>query len=285
VIALRRRSLAVATRYRLPWRVRYARLALQDVHDLARRRRDAGIPPKRLQHFVGVGDFRAIGEEFATFARELGGLGPGDRVLDVGSGLGRMALPLTRHLSSEGSYDGLEIMPHAVRWCRRHITPEHPRFRFHHADVYNRLYNPTGRLAEHDFAFPFAADAFDFVLLTSVFTHMLPATVERYLAEIARVLVPNGTVLATMFLLDPASRAAIESGASEFDFTHPIGERGAMTSNPAVPEAAIAYPREHFARLVSKAGLSLCEPVHLGQWSGRSDGVSTQDITILKRGG
>jgi SAM-dependent methyltransferase len=284
VIELRRTAIVFATRHRLSWRYRYARLALEDGRDFIRHRRDAGVPPKRLQHYVGDGDFRAIGEEFLDLARELGGLVLDDHVLDIGSGLGRMAIPLTRYLSATGSYDGLEIMPHAVRWCKRHITPSHSSFRFHHADVYNRLYNPKGRLPEETFVLPFDADTFEFTLLMSVFTHMFPATVKQYLAEIARVLRPGGTVLATAFLLDPISRGAIEAGNSTFRFTHQITGQGVMTSNPAIPEAAIAYPIGYFEQLVESSGLTLSRPVHSGTWSGRPDGRSTQDIVILKAG-
>lgn len=282
MIELRRSAIVFATRHKLSWRYRYARLALEDGRDFIRHKRDAGVPPKRLQHYVGDGDFRAIGEEFLGLAREFGDLASDDHVLDIGSGLGRMAMPLTRYLSATGSYDGLEIMPHAVRWCKRHITPSHPSFRFHHADVYNRLYNPKGRLPEETFVFPFDADTFDFTLLMSVFTHMLPPTVKQYLSEIARVLRPGGTVLATAFLLDPISRAAIEAGSSTFGFTHQITDQGVMTNNPAIPEAAIAYPFECFEQLVESSGLTLSRPVYPGAWSGRPDGRSTQDIVILK---
>jgi SAM-dependent methyltransferase len=282
VIELRHTARAFATRHQLSWRYQYGRLALADGRDFVLRRQDAGIPPKRLRQFVGDGDFRAIGEEFLGLARELGGLRPDDRVLDVGSGLGRMAVPLTRYLSDRGSYDGLEIMPRTVRWCQRHITPSHSTFRFHHADVYNRLYNPKGRLPEETFVFPFDSGVFGFALLTSVFTHMLPSTVRQYLAEIARVLKPGGTVLATAFLLDPVSRAAVEAGTSTFGFTHQIADHGVMTSNLAIPEAAIAYPSEYFEQLAESSGLTLSRPVHFGTWSGRADGRSTQDIIILK---
>ena len=282
MIELRRTAIRLATRHRLSWRYRYARLALEDGRDFIRRRQDAGIPPKRLQHFVGDGDFRAIGEEFLGLARELGGLASDDHVLDIGSGFGRMALPLTRYLSARGSYDGLEIMPNAVRWCKRNITSSHPSSRFHHVDVYNRLYNPKGRLPEETFVFPFDANAFDFTLLMSVFTHMLPPTVKHYLAEIARVLRPGGTVLATAFLLDPISRAAIEAGSGTFRFTHQLTDQGVMTNNLAIPEAAIAYPVGYLEQLVESSGLTFSRPVHPGTWSGRPDGRSTQDIVILK---
>lgn len=64
-------------------------------------------------------------------------------MLDVGSGIGRMARPLTKFLTS-GSYVGIDIVPRGIEWCQRHITSRYPNFTFQHADVYNKEYNPTG---------------------------------------------------------------------------------------------------------------------------------------------
>ena len=57
----------------------------------------------------------------------------------------------------------------------------HPNFRFRHVDVLNRAYNPQGRLDPENFEFPYPQDAFDFVFLTSVFTHMRPPEMRHYL--------------------------------------------------------------------------------------------------------
>ena len=43
-----------------------------------------------------------------------------------------------------------------------------------------------------EYTFPYEDGEFDVVVLTSVFTHMLPDDVAHYLDEIARVLKPGG---------------------------------------------------------------------------------------------
>lgn len=50
------------------------------------------------------------GEQFLQYFIELGGLKPSDRVLDVGCGIGRLAIPLTQYLDARGGYAGLDIV-------------------------------------------------------------------------------------------------------------------------------------------------------------------------------
>src|SRR6185503_10967146 len=104
---------------------------------------DPELPPLRMR-FVGMGDFREIGEEMASLLVRVGGLCPGDRVLDIGSGIGRVAIPLTRILDPAASYDGFDVVKRGVDWCRRHITPRHPNFRFHLVDVRSSEYRDRG---------------------------------------------------------------------------------------------------------------------------------------------
>ena len=56
---------------------------------------DEATPPTRL-NFVGGGEFKAIGFEFLRYFVDIGELKPTDSVLDMGCGIGRMALPMTR---------------------------------------------------------------------------------------------------------------------------------------------------------------------------------------------
>lgn len=56
-------------------------------------------------------------------------------MLDVGCGSGRMALPLTGYLNSEGRYAGFDISQKAIAWCQEHITSAHPNFQFEVSDI------------------------------------------------------------------------------------------------------------------------------------------------------
>ena len=93
---------------------------------------------------VGSGDFKAVGLQFRSYFTEFGGLRPDDRVLDVGCGIGRMAVPLTSFLSSKGRYEGFEIVREGVAWCQKNISARFPNFVFRHADIRNNAYNAKG---------------------------------------------------------------------------------------------------------------------------------------------
>ena len=73
------------------WALRTAYLLPVDLIDRAVGRRRAMVPP-RSKMFVGsVDDFESSGELLVGRLIEVGGLTPGSSVLDIGSGIGRLA--------------------------------------------------------------------------------------------------------------------------------------------------------------------------------------------------
>jgi SAM-dependent methyltransferase len=236
-------------------------------------------PPSRVDPNHG-GGFLEIGREFRSYFIDLGGLRPDHSVLDVGSGCGRMAVPLFDYLTT-GTYDGIEIMKRSVTWCRRAITSRHPNFRFHHGDVFNREYNPWGRAQAEDYRFPFEDSAFDFVLLTSVLTHLLPPAVENYLREIARVLKPGGTCFATWFLLDAEARELCRTNKEPLDFAYNFGLYRSIDRN--IPERAVAFDQDHVLAVYQRNSLIPKMPLYYGSWSGRERPVSFQDIIVATK--
>jgi len=212
---------------------------------------------------------------------QLCGLQPGDAVLDVGCGSGRMALPLTGYLNSEGRYAGFDISEKAIAWCQEHISRPHPNFDFAVADIYNSLYNPKGKYQSLDFRFPYADESFDVVFLTSVFTHMFPPDVDHYLDEIARVLKPGGRSLCTFFLLNEESLALIAAGKGTHNFKY---ERpGYRTIHEKREEEGIAFPEAFIRELYGKRGLNVREPLRYGSWCGRTEHMSFQDVVIAEK--
>jgi SAM-dependent methyltransferase len=241
---------------------------------------DPRVPPERMI-FTGRGNYTRIGQEFLKYFVELGHLEPHHRVLDVGSGLGRMALPLTDYLTEEGEYWGVEIVRLGVNWCRRRITSQHPNFHFVHSNVRNVHYNPAGDVLPHEYRFPFEDDSFDFVFLTSVFTHMLPRDLERYLSEVARVLKPGARCLITCFLLNAESRALVAEGRGLPPLRYALDD--CMVQSADDPEEAIAHDEVRIRGLFERYGLSIESPIHYGSWCEREDFFGYQDIVVAQK--
>ena len=219
---------------------------------------------------------RREGELYLRRFVELAGLTPDKAVLEPGCGTGRMAEPLARYLTT-GSYDGFDVVREAITKCERQII--RPNFRFQHVDVANRFYNPEGRIRPEEFEFPYPDESFDFVFLTSVFTHMLPPEVKHYLGEIKRVLRPGGRCLATFFVLNKESLAAARNGGSRKHFPHK-GD-GYFYNAPNRPEASVGYREEDVLGFLE--GFEL-QALQYGHWSGRQDaGAVGQDIVVVNR--
>jgi SAM-dependent methyltransferase len=253
-----------------------------DIRDLARFRSPRLVPPKRLVSNVGYTDFRKTGDEFFRYFVDLCGLEPHHRVLDVGCGCGRMAVPLTEFLDEDrGSYDGFDITAAGIAWCNRAISARYPNFRFEVADIYNKYYHPEGKLKSTEYRFPYEDGRFDLVFLTSVFTHMLPDDVAHYSREIARVLKPSGRALITFFLLNDESLSLVRDGKSHLDFKHDLGAYRTIDAERV--EAAVAFPEADVHALLRRSGLEAAPPVRYGGWCGRAVKLSYQDIVIAQR--
>ncbi|RMF02567.1 MAG: class I SAM-dependent methyltransferase [Chloroflexi bacterium] len=254
---------------------------LLDLLDYVAGRREPLIPPRRLM-FDGPKDpaiFKANGQEFLKYYIELCHLKPSEKILDVGSGIGRKTIPLIDYLNEQGRYEGFDINKVGVQWCREKISANHPNFHFQWADVYNQRYNPEGTYPAAEYKFPFDDESFDFVVLGSVFTHFVPPDLENYLREVARVLKSGvGRCLISYFLRNEESAALVEAGKSVLDIKHDMG--GYWTSNPALPEDAIAHDEATILRLYDSVGLSITPSIHYGSWCGRSNYLSFQDLIV-----
>jgi SAM-dependent methyltransferase len=253
------------------------------------------IPPLDLNPVKG-GDFREIGETYAGYCRTWCGLAPNHRILDLGCGAGSLAVALLGYLSSSGSYEGLDVLPGVITWCREKITSRFPNFRFQVADVSNRNFNLTGRQRPTEHRLPYPDASFDVVHLRSVFTHMGPCEVEHYLGEIARVLAPGGRCLATYFLLNRESLEMMRSlPVRQFPYEHReyIPARGGTGSESSDGEwvpyrvsepgevGAVAHFERFARRSIASSALRVVEPVRFGRWCGRQTGSSNQDVIVM----
>lgn len=253
----------------LPVRVRlkWARAAFAD---LTSRPLPPRVPPRR-HTFIGGGDFVSVGD---NFLKQLiaHGLTPDMRILDVGCGQGRMARPLVEYLE-DGTYDGFDIVKSGIDWCQDQYA-DAENFTFRHANIFNARYNPKGDMAAREFTFPYPDESFDFIFLTSVFTHMFKEDIEAYLSEIYRVLKPSGRSLITWFIMR-------SSDTADLDFAHQY-DVVTWTTLKSNPEAALAFDRDFALSLYEKCGFKPPQ-IHEGHWA-TAGGVSYQDMIIGDKG-
>ena len=246
---------------------------------------DALIPPADLRLIVGPfadeGFYRSAAESDRKTLLTLGKLRPGDRILDIGCGCGRLAAALTSSLDETGGYDGLDVVPALVDWARANITTRFANFRFHLIDAASRAYNPGGSLAAAQVRLPFPDATFDFAIAFSLYTHMLHEDAENYLVETHRVLKPGGTLLASFFLLNPDSVRAIAKRTTIFRFRHRLGP--CRFSDRLKPEKEVAYDEEYVLDLMHRLGFRLARPVERGSWSTTKSPLITQDYVLARR--
>lgn len=105
----------------------------------------------------------------------------GKRILDLGSGSGRHVI----HLAKAGfTVHGLDNAQHGIDMTQQWLADEKLEAELHPGDMTERL--------------PFDDDFFDAMISIQVIHHARLETIEATIAEVARVLKPNGAILITV---------------------------------------------------------------------------------------
>jgi SAM-dependent methyltransferase len=192
--------------------------------------------------------------------------------------VGNLAIGLRGYLTAP--YRGFDVHREAVAWCRDHLTPRYPQFVFDHIDLASVAYNSNGTGSADTFTFPLADASVDFVYLGSVFTHLLPAAVERYVAEIGRLLTPGGRGVVSCFVLNDERRAEVERGHAflAFPVVHPSGV--CRLHDAATPEAAVAFEESFLRSAFARHALKVDSMRQGHWWQGTQH---DQDVFTLRR--
>jgi cyclopropane fatty-acyl-phospholipid synthase-like methyltransferase len=173
------------------------------------------------------------------------GLSPKSRLLDFGSGPGRLAIGLIESGWTR-SYLGVELKERSVRWASAEITSRFSDFQFVGVDAHNARYNPEGSESPR---LPVDDGSVDFVCAFSVFSHMLSHDTTTYLKEIRRALTPNGFAFITAFV---ATGVPDETENPEW-----LGEWAGRLH-------CVLYSRSYFLELISDSGMTFDRDVDWG---------------------
>lgn len=182
---------------------------------------------------ANVANYRDVGKTFANKFASF--LKPNTKVLEIGCGCARIA----QALPDDIIYEGFDIFEDAIEFCN---TINRPNYTFKWVNLYNTHFNKGGKIEAQDFIFPYENNTFDFIFLTSVFTHVMPEVVEHYLSEIQRVLKPGGDCVFTCYLLKDGNR-----DYPKWEW-HKLGN--CFVVYPMIPDAIVGYEEEFFTNLI-----------------------------------
>jgi SAM-dependent methyltransferase len=251
---------------------------LETVLKMIARNRFLPVPPLE-KNFVGDGDYLSIGTEFLGHFVRYGGLKPSGKVLDIGCGIGRMAVPLTQYLDPEaGVYAGFDPTSSGIEWCTRNIGVVYPNFRFVHLDIAHELYNPGGYIQGEEITIPFAKETFDFAIMTSVVTHLPAVEILPYFREVSRLLRSGGRLFLSAFIMENPEGPLAEDHDRRVEFVR-SGDGPAWYANKDAPLAAVAFDDGFLDAALKTAGFEIALK-RLGHWRGRAGGQHYQDFFV-----
>ena len=257
---------------------------LKEVTDACWALTDDELPPIEYINNIGSdkpshfkGTMTSFFHEFATRFK----LTPASRILDIGSGCGRLGMPFSKYIKG-GKYYGVDVWKEGVDWCNEHIAASNPNAEFHHMEAANNYYaDEFDPSVENEYTLGFIPDkGLDFAFAISVFTHLTPKDSQDYLTELGRTLDDEGAAFLTCFIIDDfffrhvdrtgMHRAVKQQGDSGFYQAY------------AGQDFFGGYTRKLWEDMLAKAGLRTISH-ELGSWASKPGARVYQDTFIVMR--
>ena len=216
------------------------------------------LPPASLRLRIGVGNkilrnhsqFIKSGNSIVLELKNKGYLDQNSTVLELGCGCGRNAISLLQFLGEKGNYIGQDVDVDMISWCKNNLQSKN--FHFNFADVYSKVYNPTGRSVD-SYEFPAETNSCSLIFAVSLFSHLLYKDFNYYINQCSRVLKVGGYLHMTLFILD-----FIKDRINDrWTFSHKL--ENCYVENLNFPEAAVAYDLSEIENILSGYNLSIVE--------------------------
>lgn len=255
-----------------------------DLYDRITGKRNKYVPPRGYIYTgssAGAKNYLKQGVHQLELLKRYADLLPENKVLDIGSGVGRTAIALKDYLNNNGRYEGFDVVKLGVDWCTSKITKDFPSFKFTYIPLFNDLYNKSTLKAEK-FIFPYERNYFDAIFSFSVFTHMQIAEIQNYFREISKVLKKDGLVFSTFFLYDNDNENFI---ATREGFSFSVKKEGYRLMNKNVKSGNIAIHKDKLQQMLSKENLEAVNIVD-GFWKDEKrnlEKIEYQDILVFKK--
>lgn len=235
----------------------------------------------------GVNNWKRVSDSHVEMYRQYTPINDNDFILEIGCGVGRDAIELSKMLSKNGKYIGVDIIKPSIEWCKKNITPKHSNFKFIYYDIKSQIHNGGGKISTTDIKLPIKDGTVDRIILHSVFTHMFENDIVHYLQEFRRVLKSDGLVLASFFIIDELAMNSLQKnknkiGLHPLSFEHKIN-KGCFINDVDHPEGAVGYTSKRIKSMFRRTGFGIHgQHAHRGLWSGLK-GANGQDIIVLEK--
>jgi SAM-dependent methyltransferase len=221
---------------------------------------NSSLPPARLRSHISPLwlDFRKTGRDQLEFLIEMTGLRKTDAILDIGCGVGRLALPLTGYLSESGSYRGFDVFAECIDWCQQKISSRFKNFEFQCASISTPWSMGDGLTADH-FVFPYEDASFDLAYAGSLFTHLTAAAAQNYLRQTHRVLRPGAKFVSTWLLYNSKSINLWRPLSIDSLWPRTLENCRAIGSGP--PEGSVLFDEIDTRKWFQDVGFRILDPL------------------------
>jgi len=202
----------------------------------------------------------------------------GYSIVDLGCGCGRIATYLAQWLDAS-NFLGVDIWRAGIDWATEHITATYGNYRFHCSVPGQKGYDAS----EHH-RVPVEAAQTDYVISTSLFTHLDVRACDGYLQEIGRILKPGALAYLTFFFRDEESMPAAEQIAQRLKM--PMTKEADAWFYGHDGYIDIFHDRERVIAVATRAGL---RPVlhRDGHWRGparsSTNPMAFQDLLVFQK--